>query len=254
MVCALTASALLPGCAALRSYQSRVAAEESFAEGAKAVARNDLATAREEFRQALDATPDSAGLHARIGLAYMPRLGEDFMRLEPAAAARALPHLERALELDPKQPYPVYLQAIFAAARLGRESRARAVLDAAATCFHDDGMALNDIGYLLVDANLLNAEALPLLERAVELEPKSGIILDSLGWAHYRLGNLRRAADMLETASDLARGNAEIEYHLGVVYAELGRFNDARAQFNRALEIAPSFGRARTALQALENY
>jgi Flp pilus assembly protein TadD len=82
--------------------------------------------------------------------------------------------------------------------------------------------------------------------------PKSGIIIDSLGWAHYRLGDMQRAADLLEQASDLAPDNAEIEYHLGAVYTALGRTDAARAQFRRALELSPELAPARQALEELE--
>jgi len=226
-------------------------AEEAFARGARAAERNDLPAAQEHFAQALHQAPDSTSLHARIGLAYMPRIGPDIVFPEPAQAARALPHLRRALELDGDQPFPVHLQAILAAVELDREAEARRLLTQATRIFHDDAVVLNNIGYALVDADKLTADALPVLERAVALEPKSGIIIDSLGWAHYRLGNLRRAAGLLERASDLAPDNAEIEYHLGVVYAHLGRTEEANARFRRALEIDPRFAPARAAVHEL---
>lgn len=241
---AACAMALLPGCSWVQRYRSRVSAEEAFAEGARAAERSDLALADEKFAEALRLEPGSAGLRARVGMAYMA--------MRPAQPARALPYLRRSLRLEPNQPAPVYLDAVLAAARLGRDDWARQVLARARMRFRNDPMALNDIGYLLADADKLTAEALPLLQRAVELAPKSGIIIDSLGWAHCRLGDMQRAADLLEQASDLAPGNTEIEYHLGAAYAALGRTVEARRQFNRALELNPEFAPARRALEELE--
>jgi tetratricopeptide (TPR) repeat protein len=258
LACALALAATTSGCSWLRGYQARVRAEEAFARGAAAAERNDLATAQSNFAEALRLEPNSASLHARIGIVYMSPIGlpastePPYTELRRAQAARALPHLERALELDPRQPPVVYLQALLAAVRLGREEWARQVLAQVAARFGNDAMWLNNIAYELVDADKLTADALPLLERAVELEPKSGVIVDSLGWAHYRLGDFSRAAELLERASSLTPGNAEIEYHLGVVYAALGRTAQARAQFRRALKLNPALGRAHAALRGLE--
>ena len=113
-------------------------------------------------------------------------------------------------------------------------------------------MALNNIGYVLADADKLTADALPLLERAVKLEPRNGIVVDSLGWAHYRLRHLPEAARLLRLAVKRAPNEAEIAYHLGVVYAALGRTAAARAQFRRAVKHNPAFIPARAALRALE--
>jgi len=242
--CALALAAVATGCSWLREYRSRVRAEQSFASGVSAAERDDLAQAEKEFAEALRLEPESASLRARVGLAYM--------EMRPPQPVAALPYLQRAIERDGNQPFPVYLEALLAAAQLGRQQWARQVLPRAAKRFHDDALALNDIGYVLVDADELTADALPLLQRAVELEPRSGIIIDSLGWAYYRLGNLKRAAALLQQAVGLAGKDPEIQYHLGVVYADLGRIDQARAQFRRALEISPAFGRAHAALRALE--
>ena len=252
MAIALAIAALVTGCAFMRDYRSRVHSEQAFTRGAAAVERHDLAAADESFAEALRAAPNSASLYARIGLAYMSRPVMAYAQIDAVQAERALPYLRRSIELDPKQPYLVYLQAIFASLRLGREDEARTLLSQAAGIFHDDATALNDIGYLLANADKLSNQALPLLERAVELEPKEGIIVDSLGWAHYRLRHLDRAAALLERASRLRSKNAEIEYHLGAVYADLGRTEDARKQFRRALEIDQAFLPARAALDQLE--
>jgi len=252
MTIALAIAALVTGCSFMRDYRSRVHSEQAFTRGADAIERRDLAVADESFAEALRAQPDSASLYARIGLAYMSRPVMAYARIDVVQAERALPYLRRSIELDPRQPYLVYLQAIFAALRLGREDEARTLLTQSADVFHNDAMALNDIGYLLADADQLTTDALPLLERAVELRPKEGIIIDSLGWAHYRLRHLEHAAALLERASRLSPKNAEMQYHLGAVYAGLGRTEDAKKRFRRALDIDQAFLPARAALDQLQ--
>jgi Flp pilus assembly protein TadD len=311
----------LPGCGFMRDYRSRVHSEEAFARGAKAMEHHDLAAADQDFAEALRARPDSPSLYARIGLAYMPGI-VPYSRIDVAQAERALPCLRRAIELDPKQPFPVYLvaifaslklgredeartllsraggvfhddaialrnigyslvdanqltsdalpclrraieldpkqpylvylEAIFAALKVGRDEEARTLLSRAGEVFHDDAMALNNIGYRLVDADKLASDALPLLERAVALRPDEGIIIDSLGWAHYRLRQLPQAAAALERATRLGPEDPEIEYHLGVVYVDMGRTEDARKRFLHALEMDEGFLPARAALHELQ--
>src|SRR5699024_7154103 len=47
---------------------------------------------------------------------------------------------------------------------------------------------LNYLAYSWVDRGENIDEAFKLLQRAVELSPRDGMIIDSLGWAYYRLG------------------------------------------------------------------
>src|SRR5678816_1435301 len=52
----------------------------------------------------------------------------------------------------------------------------------------DDAQSLNALGYTLVDRTPRTAEGLALIERAHKLSPDDPFILDSMGWAFYRMG------------------------------------------------------------------
>ncbi len=54
--------------------------------------------------------------------------------------------------------------------------------------FPDQPLVLNYLGYSWVDQGVKLDEAFKMLRRAVELRPNDGYIVDSLGWAHYKLG------------------------------------------------------------------
>src|SRR5215813_6912965 len=54
----------------------------------------------------------------------------------------------------------------------------------------DNAQALNALGYTLVDRTQRAAEGMRLIEKALALAPADPFILDSMGWAHFRLGNL----------------------------------------------------------------
>ena len=100
-------------------------------------------------------------------------------------------------------------------------------------------LVLNYLGYSLVDQNLKLEEALGMLRRAVELRPRDGYIIDSLGWAHYRLGRYDEASQELEKAMELRPSDPVINDHLGDVYWKTGRYLEARYQWNYARDLGP---------------
>jgi tetratricopeptide (TPR) repeat protein len=80
----------------------------------------------------------------------------------------------------------------------------------------DYAHAYNALGYTFADRNVRLAEALKLIEKAHELAPDDPYILDSLGWVHYRLGDLGLARKYLQLAYD-AKPDAEVAIHLAEV-------------------------------------
>ena len=79
-----------------------------------------------------------------------------------------------------------------------------------------------------------------MIRKAVEQQPQSGAIVDSLGWAHYKLGEYQEAKVNLEKAVSLSPSSATIIDHLGDVYWKLGRKREAGFQWKRALEFDPT--------------
>ncbi len=98
---------------------------------------------------------------------------------------------------------------------------------------------LNYLGYSWIDRGENLAEALDMVKRAVAANPRSGPIVDSLGWAYYRLGDYRNAVEQLEAAVLLEPADAEINNHLGDAYWRVGRRLEAEFQWKRALALDP---------------
>jgi tetratricopeptide (TPR) repeat protein len=98
---------------------------------------------------------------------------------------------------------------------------------------------LNYLGYSWVDTGRNIDEAFKLLKRAVELSPRDGMIIDSLGWAHYRLGQFEDAVRELEKAAELKSGDPVINDHLGDAYWQVGRRLEARFQWQHAKDSSP---------------
>lgn len=104
----------------------------------------------------------------------------------------------------------------------------------------DHADALNYLGYTWVDRGENLTRAFEMIRKAVELEPQSGAIVDSLGWAHYKLGQYEQARLKLEDAVALTPSSATIIDHLGDVYYKLGRKREAEYQWSRALDYDPT--------------
>jgi tetratricopeptide (TPR) repeat protein len=94
----------------------------------------------------------------------------------------------------------------------------------------DDANAANYLGYMWADREMNLDQALELIARAVALEPDNSAFLDSLGWVHFRLGDLEEAEHWLRRAADLGGdlGDGTIYCHLGEVLLATGDRDEGR--------------------------
>ncbi|MGI9481417.1 MAG: tetratricopeptide repeat protein [Hyphomicrobiales bacterium] len=104
---------------------------------------------------------------------------------------------------------------------------------------NDQPLVLNYLGYSWVDQGMNLEEAIEMIQKAVELRPNDGYIVDSLGWAHYRLKNYPEAVKYLERAVELKPDDPVINDHLGDAYWRSGRKLEAGFQWNHALDNKP---------------
>lgn len=104
----------------------------------------------------------------------------------------------------------------------------------------DQPDVLNYLGYFWIDRHENEEEALAMIQRAIELRPNAGYIVDSLGWAYYILGDYELAVETLERAIELTPNHAEINEHLGDAYWRIGRELEARFTWSHALEYDPT--------------
>src|SRR3546814_442568 len=97
--------------------------------------------------------------------------------------------------------------------RLGDWTRAEPDLRRAVALAPNEAVALNYLGYALLDRGLKLEEAQRLIENASAKRPGDGAITDSLAWVHYRRGNFARAIDLLEQAVQLEPAEPTINEH-----------------------------------------
>ena len=123
--------------------------------------------------------------------------------------------------------------------RMGRWPEAQADLQAALKLRPEEPELLNYLGYSWIDRGEHLKEAMAMVERAVAADPRSGAMVDSLGWAYYRLGDYKSAVAKLEEAVELEAGDPEINNHLGDAYWRVGRRDEAHFQWRRVLTLKP---------------
>ena len=115
------------------------------------------------------------------------------------------------------------------------ESDLRRIVEQDPDNFH----AWNALGYTLADRTDRLQEALGYIEKALALSPEEAAIVDSLGWVHYRMGDLETAAEYLQRAYELSSGDAEVAAHYGEVLWQQGKQQEARALWEKAQRDAP---------------
>lgn len=169
-----------------------------------------------------------------IELGDIQRRGELF---EEAAASYDAA-FARIPEVGPQHWGLLYARGI-ALERSGQWERAEADFLKALEFEPDQPLVLNYLGYSWVEQGRHLDRALAMIEKAVSLRPDDGYIVDSLGWAHYRLGNFAQAIVHLEQAVELQPGDPTINDHLGDAYWQVGRQREARFQWRAALALDP---------------
>ena len=105
--------------------------------------------------------------------------------------------------------------------------------------YPDQPHVLNYLGYSWIDQGLNLDEGMRMIRRAVEQRPDDGYIVDSLGWAYYRIGNYEEAVKHLERAVELKPDDPTINDHLGDGYWKVGREVEAKFQWSHAKDLKP---------------
>ncbi|WP_420408538.1 tetratricopeptide repeat protein [Hoeflea sp.] len=191
------------------------------------------AEAKDHLKSLIESDPNDL----RSYLAYGSVLSRDKDYVEMAL------NYETAISVAGPTPtrndWNLFFQAGIAHERLKQWPRAEAHFKRALELYPDQPQVMNYLGYSWIDMNMNLEEGMDLIRAAVDLRPNDGYIVDSLGWAHYRLGEYEDAVRELERAVELRPADPTINDHLGDAYWKVGRKLEATFQWNRALSNDP---------------
>ncbi|WP_342712916.1 tetratricopeptide repeat protein [Bradyrhizobium sp. B124] len=162
--------------------------------------RKKFADCATTYSQAIDALPAAGGDKNAWVTYYYRGICEERSKQWNKAEA----DMRKALELQPEQPH-----------------------------------VLNYLGYSWIDQGINLDEGMKMIKRAVDQRPDDGYIVDSLGWAYYRIGNYDEAVKNLERAIDLKPEDPTINDHLGDAYWRVGRTLEAKFQWAHARDLKP---------------
>jgi tetratricopeptide (TPR) repeat protein len=140
----------------------------------------------------------------------------------------------------PKVDWRLYYLRATAYQQIGDAAKTEADLQTALKLDPDEPELLNFQAYFWIDRGEHLQEALAMVQRAVAANPQSGEMIDSLGWAYYRLGDFPSAVTKLEQAIAIDPAIAEVNDHLGDAYWRVGRKTEAQFQWRRVLSLKPS--------------
>lgn len=195
----------------------------------------------------LDSMGDRAEAIRRLGnivqvepdnLAAISSLG-DMLRMDEQYL-RAVEVYTKALDLvggDRPGDWRFYYVRGIAYERADQWDMAEADLQRALELSPGQPSVLNYLGYSWVDQGLHLDQALGMIEEAVVAAPRDGYIVDSLGWAYFKLGRIDEAVATLEEAVRLLPDDPEINDHLGDAYWMAGRQREARFQWEIARDV-----------------
>jgi tetratricopeptide (TPR) repeat protein len=183
--------------------------------------------AEKAFEEAIQRSPDD--IQAYVSYGNMLRGRE---RYEEASAlySKAIAKVPEAAKND----WSLFYFRGITHERTDQWPKAEADFKKALDLYPDQPLVLNYLGYSWVDKGMNLDEALEMIRKAVELRPNDGYIVDSLGWAYYRLGRWDDAVTELERAVSLRPDDPVINDHLGDAYWKAGRTLEAQFQWRHA--------------------
>lgn len=208
--------------------------------------------------------PDDAAATAEEGLVLFPgafillRLA-GYSHLQAGQPGPALNRLTEALDrgertgaLDAAERSALLATVGGVHAQQDDTAAAEAAYREAVDADPSNATALNNYAYSLAERETQLEEALAMAQQAVELAPRQASFLDTLGWVHYKLGNLYDARTWMERAVETGEASAAVYEHLGDVLQALNLPDQARTQWQKALERDPDRGSARERLRSSE--
>ena len=102
---------------------------------------------------------------------------------------------------------------------------------------HD--MALNNYAYSLAERDKKLDKALEMAEQAVDLDSSNASYLDTLGWVHYKRGNLEAAEKWVKRSLDTGEASPTVYEHYGDIHEAMGDLETAQQYWREALERDP---------------
>lgn len=210
-------------------------------------AMDDLEKAREIMNGLLEEQPDNLiALNSYGNILRSHELFSDARELYSKAIALLKPEEERT-------NWSLFYSRGITNERINKWEEAEVDFRKALELRKDEPQVLNYLGYSLIDRDMKYEEALEMIRLAVQQRPNDAYIVDSLGWAYYKLERYDEAVLHLERAVELRPQDPILNDHLGDAYWKVGRKLEAVFQWSHARDLDPEPKDLKKIVQKLEN-
>ncbi len=202
--------------------------------------RENFDKARKLFIRALELDPNFAKAYAGLAFAYMFDYQNRWSDNPDASIGLAKEYAERAIEKDPKEALAHAVAAVVAT--FSRDiDRAQAEIDIALSLNPNMAMAYNIKGGTRIYLGRPE-EAIPLIERAMRLDPATNQqFLHFLGMANLLAGRYETAAAALRERIRLTPNTDFSRSLLASALGHLGQIEEARRVWQELTEINPKY-------------
>jgi tetratricopeptide (TPR) repeat protein/CHAT domain-containing protein len=177
---------------------------------------------------------DPGDVEAIIALGNVLRARRQF-----AECAEVYSSAIAAFTRDEKANWLAYYYRGICYERARQWPKAEADLKKALELYPEQPLVLNYLGFSWIDQGAHLDEGMSMIKRAAAQRAGDGYIIDSLGWAYYRLGDFNEAVRQLKKAAELKPDDATINDHLGDAYWRVGHKPQAQQQWARAGKLNP---------------
>jgi len=222
----------------------RATVEQLIQKGEEAYLRRDYDIAIELLNKSLEEDPENLETHYILGISYSKKekytaalkhfstiVNSNFLFVNTnhvrvmmgyiyvimSKYQQAIEHLEKAISFDETNTTALSLIANC----FYKLSEYRKAIEHYKKVLKYDSKnvnALNSLGYILIEQDIDIRQGLDICLEAIQLKPESAAILDSIGWAYYKLGDEEQAGEYLKKAFEYAPDNQEIKEHVKFVF------------------------------------
>ncbi len=213
-----------------QKYPNRTDYHMALGNTAVRAGKYDMAIA--EFQKVADAQEKNAKSAADIYL----RIGETYRRKGDLTGA--VNALQKARNLSPDNTVIIATLAL-ALDSAGQKAQARTAYEQCLKLDPRNGVALNNLAYLLAENNGDLDQALTYAQRAKQLLPALNEVSDTLGWIYLKKQLTDNAVETFKEIVEKQPSHSTYRYHLGLAYAQKGDRLKAIQELNGALKSNP---------------
>jgi len=188
-------------------------------------ASGDVLKAVDYLIEVIKKTPGNPDFYLYLGTFY-----EELTKYDLAEAT-----LKKGLELAPDHTR-LYFRLGVVYDKWQRKGDSIAMMKTAISLDPTDANALNYLGYTYADMGNNLDEAESLIRQALKHKPGDGYIIDSLGWVYFKRGQYAQALTHLLKAATIVPDDPIILEHIGDAYEKMGDIDNALKYYQKSLD------------------